>query len=291
MDLDLRKVRYFAAVAEHLNFGRAAELHIAQPVLSRQIRALEHELKMQLFERENRSTRLTPAGEALLEDARTLLPAADATRRRVRDVAAGQRTFTVGFMPGLIVTSAVRELSRRHPGLSGGVPHRLDQPDRPHPRWPGRHRVPAAARRRPRPGDRTAVQRAAGGRPTGRSRLAGKDAVTVADLAGEHLLQDPGAVPEWRDIAAELRGRQPRKAIPPLRTVEEKLEHVAAGPGIVVLPLSTATFYTRPDISHIPVRDIAPNQVCLAWDSSRRSALIHEYAAIAGALADHIASA
>ena len=73
--------------------------------------------------------------------------------------------------------------------------------------------------------------------------------------------------------------------------MEEKLEHVAAGHGIVVLPLSTATFYTRPDISHIPVRDIGPNQVCLAWDSSRRSALIREYAAIAGTLADHITSA
>jgi hypothetical protein len=73
--------------------------------------------------------------------------------------------------------------------------------------------------------------------------------------------------------------------------VEEKLEHVAAGHGIVVLPLSTATFYTGPDISHIPVRDIPPNQVCLAWDSSRRrSALIHEYAAIASSLADPIAS-
>ena len=69
--------------------------------------------------------------------------------------------------------------------------------------------------------------------------------------------------------------------IPPLRTVEEKLEHVAAGNGIVVLPLSTATFYTRPDIRHVPVCDIAPNQVCLAWDSSRRSALIREYVAIA----------
>ena len=72
-----------------------------------------------------------------------------------------------------------------------------------------------------------------------------------------------------------------------MRTVEEKLEHVGAGHGIVVLPLSTATFSARPDIGHIPVRNIAPNQVCLASDSSRRSALIHEYAAIADARPHH----
>jgi len=119
VDLDLRKVRYFVAVAEELNFGRAAQaLHIAQPVLSRQIRALEQELKVQLLERDKRATRLTPAGEALLEDGRALLAAADAARRRISDVAADERVFTVGFMPGLIVTPAVSEFSRLHPEVT-----------------------------------------------------------------------------------------------------------------------------------------------------------------------------
>jgi hypothetical protein len=60
VDVDLRKVRYFVAVAERLHFGRAAEaLHIAQSVLSRQIRALENELKTQVFVRDKRTTELT----------------------------------------------------------------------------------------------------------------------------------------------------------------------------------------------------------------------------------------
>ncbi len=114
-------------------------------------------------------------------------------------------------------------------------------------------------------------------------RLAGKDTISVADLADEHLLQDPAAVPEWRDIAAEMRTRR-RHCAPAFRTVEEKLEHVAAGHGIVVLPLSTAVFYTRPGIAYSHVSDIPPNQVCLAWDATRRSRLIQDFAAIA---ADH----
>jgi DNA-binding transcriptional LysR family regulator len=285
MDLDLRKLRYFVAVADRLNFGRAAEaLHIAQPVLSRQIRALEHELKVQLFERDNRTTRLTPAGEALLDEARPLLSAADAARRRVRDVAAGQRIFSVGFMPGLIVTSAVRALSRRHPDVAVEV-FRTDWFNQTDVIRDGRVdigylRLPAdlhgleiePLHLEPRvvvvPADH---------------RLAGKDVVAVADLADEHLLQDPDAVPEWRDIAVELRGKKLRDALPRLRSVEEKLEHVAAGNGIVVLPVSTATFYTRPDVTHIRVTDIAPNQVCLAWDNARESALVREYAEIARA--------
>jgi DNA-binding transcriptional LysR family regulator len=70
-----------------------------------------------------------------------------------------------------------------------------------------------------------------------------------------------------------------------MHSVEEKLERVAAGRGVVVFPLSTATFYTRPDIVHVAVRDIGPSQVCLAFDSTRRSPLIAEFAAIAAELA------
>jgi DNA-binding transcriptional LysR family regulator len=282
MDLDLRKVRYFVAVAEQGSFGRAAEtLHIAQPVLSRQIRALEQELKVRLLERDTRGTRLTAAGEALLDDARALLPAADAAQRRVRD-AAGQRTFTVGFMPGVIITPIVRELSRRHPEVSVEV-FRSDwrnQADviRDGQVDVGYLRLPADVRGlavEPLFTEPRAVMLPAD------HPLAGKETVSVADLAAEHLLQPPDDVPEWRDIALELRERRPRRATPRLRTVEEKLEHIAVGNGILVFPLSAATFYHRPDITHVPVADIAHRQVCLAWDSSRHSHLVAEYVAIA----------
>ena len=60
---------------------------------------------------------------------------------------------------------------------------------------------------------------------------------------------------------------------------------MAAGQGIVLLPLPTAAFSTRPDIAYFHLSDIPPGQVCLAWDGVRRSRLIHEFAGIA---ADHM---
>ncbi len=83
-DLDMRKLRYFVAVAEELNFGRAAKLlHIAQPVLSRQIRALEDELGVRLLVRDTRGAALTDAGSQLLQDARFLLAESKALRERL----------------------------------------------------------------------------------------------------------------------------------------------------------------------------------------------------------------
>jgi DNA-binding transcriptional LysR family regulator len=81
--VELRQLRYFVAVAEELNFGRAAErLHIAGPSLSQQIKALERDLKVRLFERDRRSVTLTPAGAALLPGARALIVQADELRRQ-----------------------------------------------------------------------------------------------------------------------------------------------------------------------------------------------------------------
>src|SRR5689334_2451372 len=121
-DVDLRKLRYFEAVARHLHFGRAAaELHIAQPALSRQIRALENELHAELFARDRRGTELTDAGRQLLAEAVPLLQAAEALRRRVALAARGRDRFVVAFMPGLIVTDAVRQLVAAHPGLTVDV--------------------------------------------------------------------------------------------------------------------------------------------------------------------------
>ena len=72
--MELRHVRYFIAVAEHLNFRKAAEqLHIAQPPLSRQIRQLEDDLGVVLFVRDKRRVELTKAGSAFLEEARKLV--------------------------------------------------------------------------------------------------------------------------------------------------------------------------------------------------------------------------
>jgi len=95
----LTQLANFVAVAEELNFGRAAErLRMTQPPLSRQIQLLENELKVRLFDRTNRSVRLTPAGRAFLVEARRLLQHADHAAMSVRQVSAGEAgSITVGF--------------------------------------------------------------------------------------------------------------------------------------------------------------------------------------------------
>ncbi|MGY4927646.1 LysR family transcriptional regulator [Streptomyces sp. 900105755] len=264
MDLDLRKVRYFAAVAELLHFGRAAErLHIAQPVLSRQIRALEKDLGAELFVRDSHGVTLTDAGHQLLEDARQLLAVADGTRRRVVQAARGRRRLVVGFRAGVVVTGALRVFSAGHPDVEVRA-LRVEWDDQEQLILDGT--VDIAYVRLPvrREGLelRPLYSEPRVAMLPDRHRLAGKQEIALADLDGE----------TW------LRYNDPRPGDLPLRTIEEKFECVAAGTAITMVPRSAAEQYSRPDIVYVPVVDAELDRVLLAWAAGRRSTLVAAFA-------------
>jgi DNA-binding transcriptional LysR family regulator len=97
--VELRLMRYVVAVAEELHFRRAAEkLHVAQPSLSKQIRDLEDELGIELFERTNRDVHLTEAGEAFVAEAKVALIH---SQRAVHAAKATQDRFTLGYSPDI----------------------------------------------------------------------------------------------------------------------------------------------------------------------------------------------
>ncbi|MFG1811091.1 LysR family transcriptional regulator [Streptomyces sp. NPDC049040] len=281
MDLDLRKLRYFVAVADRLHFGRAAEdLHIAQPALSRQIRALEQDLGAPLFTRDRHGVTLTDAGRQLLDDAGPLLASAQAVRRRVTAAARGGRRLVVGFRAGIPVIPAAREFGGRHPDVVVDV-QRMEWDDQVPMLLDGRVdvgfvRLPVdetGLRLTPLYTEPLMVALPAD------HPLAGKEEVTEADLAGEPLIwhADPSTQPTRRPLPdSGLR----------VRGVEEKLEHVAAGRGISFVGRSETVFYSRPDIRYVPVPDLAPDQVFIAMAASRTSPLADDFFAAAQTTAE-----
>ncbi len=281
MDLDLRKLRYFVAVADKLHFGRAAEeLHIAQPVLSRQIRALEHDLGTPLLTRDSHGVALTDTGRQLLTDAGPLLASADAARHRVTVAARGRRRLMVGFRAGITVAPAVERFATRHPDVIVDV-QRIEGDDQAAMLLDGRIdigyvRLPideAGLRVIPLYTEpRVAVL------PAGH-RLAGKEQITEADLAGEPLL--------WNADQSTQPTRRPHPNAGYLvRGVDETLEHVAAGRGISFLARSATVFYSHPDVSYVPIPDLAPDQVCLAVSASHTSPLVDDFLTAAQATAE-----
>src|SRR4051812_36907005 len=120
MDVHGRDLRYFTSVAEELSFTRAAErLFVSQPALSKQIRMLEKQLGVILFERDRRTVRLTAVGEALLPHAREVLAAWQAAEAAVEEARTAERcTLVIGMStsPGRGLLPALRpRLVSRHP--------------------------------------------------------------------------------------------------------------------------------------------------------------------------------
>src|SRR5438445_8363454 len=120
--MELRHLRYFVAVAEEQNVTRAAaRLHVSQPPLSRQIRDLEDELGVALFDRGAKAFRLTDAGRVFLTEARAILQGAEGAVQMVKDVAGGKRgEINVGYAPSLMVKllpRALRCFRKSNPGV------------------------------------------------------------------------------------------------------------------------------------------------------------------------------
>jgi len=120
--MEIRHLTYFVAVAERLNFSRAAEdLHVAQPAISQQIHALETELGVPLFERLGKRVALTEAGKALLPHARQILAAVEAARNEIRERGALARgTVSLGSPPTVsthLLPAKLTAFEHKYPGL------------------------------------------------------------------------------------------------------------------------------------------------------------------------------
>ncbi|MER7746498.1 LysR family transcriptional regulator [Streptomyces bacillaris] len=258
-DLELRLVRYFTVVAAHQHFGRAAaDLHVAQPALSRQIRRLEEHLGTRLLDRTTRGTRLTPAGRTFLPLAHDLLEAARQAELAVRDRARSGR-ITIGYVEDLVITDTVRELRRRHPDAEIATRH-LNCRDT---GALSDRRVDALIARVPLPLASSEVSTAPlyeeprmlvvpRGHP-----LAHRTSVTAEELAGEEEAPCPFEMADW----ASYRILGP--GVPPAESYEDKLELVASGRAIAVLPVGDRRSSRRPDLITVPIEGAPPSRVVL----------------------------
>jgi DNA-binding transcriptional LysR family regulator len=287
MDVHLRDLRYFVAVAEHLHFTRAAEaLYVSQPALSKQLRALEGQLRVRLFERDRRTVRLTPSGAALLPHARALVEAWSRAERELAEAAARQRgTLVVGISTGLgrgllpavrarLAESAphatlhVRQVGWGDPtaGLAASGPERTD----------------AAFVWLPLPGDEdryahdeVLTEPLLIAMPAAH-RLAARTDLDINDVLDEPFLALPAAAGPLRDywLATEARGGRPARIGAEIANNDETVEALTAGLGVCLLSAGNAPQVARQGIAIQPITGVAPSRLALAWRRDDRNPLL-----------------
>jgi DNA-binding transcriptional LysR family regulator len=285
MDVHVRDLRYFVAVAEELSFTRAASrLFIAQPSLSKQIRQLETSLRVRLFERDHRTVALTPAGTALLPQARQIIEQWEVAQYVVADVVSAQRTtLTVGFQTrigrGLIpsVTARMatslpewtllfRQIAWSDPtaGLASGevdvAVAWLPVPDDGKFSW----KVVATE-------DRWVAL------PAGH-RLASRDVILLDELAGEPFIALPRTAGPLREFWLGNDQRPaPARVVAEAETAEECIEAVGSGLGLVLLAAGNATIYQRNDIVCRPVTGLTPSELAVVWRANDNRHPLHTF--------------
>ncbi|MEU6769741.1 LysR family transcriptional regulator [Streptomyces sp. NPDC046759] len=272
--MESRPLRYFVAVAEELNFARAAErLGISPPPLSRAVRRLETDLGVVLLERTTHSVGLTPAGEVLLEEARLALDALEAAGRRTQRAAGPHRELVLAIKAdgdaGLL-----EPILERYASQPAAVPVTV--------RLCGWQEQPRLLRRGEadaalihEPFDRTGLDSET---LTTEPRVAALGAAHPLAARDHVLLADLGLRPgDLHRFLDEVRSEG--------RDLAQLLTIVALGGLVAVLPASVAERYPRPGVVYRAVPDAPPAVLAIAWPQQSRStataALVRTAAAVA----------
>ncbi|GAA4132609.1 LysR substrate-binding domain-containing protein [Actinomadura keratinilytica] len=271
MDAHLRELRYFAAIADELNFTRAAaRLFVSQPALSKQIRALERRLGFELFERRGRGIALTPQGAALLPAVRDVLDVWDRAYAETR-VLGRPRTLVVGMQTAVgrdLQRRALRRFRELAPGWT--VSLRLVGWDDPSAGLADASSdvafvwlpVPTAGiSTRTLAGERRHVAL-----PDDHP-LAARAEIDFADLLDEPFIALPAAAGPLRDfwLALDARGGRPPRIGAEATAPDEVFEAVSSGLGVVLLAEGNTRLYQRPGVVCRPVRGLTPAELAVAW--------------------------
>ena len=272
MDVHLRDLRYFTAVAEELHFRKAAErLFVSQPVLSRQIARLEQDLKAQLFIRDRRSVQLTSAGEALLHRARHLLEDWDAATKEVTALARKEQSvLVIGLQTGVgrgmlhTLTQALNAIQWRpelhqvawNDATAGVEAGDCDAGFA----WLGTTINPRC--------DYVVVAE----EPimlavNSQHRLAGRRQASFAEISNEPLVALPDSAKELRSfwLAEHARHGSPAPIACEAATADEALENVAAGTGSVFISAGNSVLYAREGVHFLDVPDLPPARLAFLW--------------------------
>ncbi|MFQ5522564.1 MAG: LysR family transcriptional regulator [Acidimicrobiia bacterium] len=264
MDLDLRLVAAFLAVAEEEHMGRAADrLAISQPGLSKQIRRLEGFLGVPLAERAGRGIRLTEAGRAFAAEGRALLQRAERAAVVTRQAARAEAGLVrIGFVPPMPAV-----LSERLGAFDNPVElRRVD--------WVTRSELLLSGEidlcLLPLPIEAANLEYRVVHRE---SRVAGfaadhplaaREEVSILELGDEPIVDLPTHREFWC-VDPRPDGRSPVWG-PMVHSVEEMLEIVAQGRAMCITSASVAEFYHRPGVAFVPVDDIPEAEVAVAWN-------------------------
>ncbi|GHE29210.1 LysR family transcriptional regulator [Streptomyces hydrogenans] len=287
-DVHGRDLRYFLAVAEELHFTRAAEkLYVSQPALSKQIRALERQLGIPLFDRDRQGVRLTEAGTALLPHARAVLAAWDEAEGAVR-AARGEANGT------LVVGMSTS------PGRRGLLPAIRSRFTATHPRATIRLRQigweDPTAGLADRGSDVAFVWLPMAGANRFRwvvvateprlvalpedHPLAARERIDFAELLDEPFLALPDTGPALRDywLALDARDGRPPVVGAEIASADETYEALVGGLGICLVATGNAPLLTRGGVVTRPVDGVSESRFALAWRADDTRPLVRDYA-------------